>query len=258
MNFDLQSEGTVVRTVRMMTLLAGLDGEIGVNQLADQVNLAPSTVHRLLKLLCDEGIAAWNPVTRGYSSGPELYRLGARVVGAMPLPRIVEPLVRRLADEFDETVLFGLHLPREGEMAFVTRADGHQSLQYRIPLNEPTSLLWGASGKAILAYLDRADIERVHAVAGSSPATAAAKPSLAELIAELEEVRRAGVAVTESQKLSGARGIGAPVFGPHGVVGCLVLTSPIDRMPHTGIAKAADAIRATAAEVSGLLGRQGP
>ena len=49
--------------------------------------------------------------------------------------------------------MFGLHLPEQGKMSFVGRADGAQRLKYQIDMFTPVSLVWGASGKAILAYL---------------------------------------------------------------------------------------------------------
>jgi DNA-binding IclR family transcriptional regulator len=241
-----------------MSVLADLDGEIGVNQLAEQVNLAPSTVHRLLKLLCDEGIAEWNPTTRGYSAGPGLYRIGARVVANMQLPQIVTPFVQRLAERYNETILFGLYLPTQRAMSFAARADGSQALQYRIEMNTPLPLLWGASGKVILAELPDDEIARIHAEGEASPAAGQDVPDLASLMTELHTIHAAGVAVTDSEKLPGARGVAAPVHGAHGVIGCLVLTSPGARLPHGRIDEIAASIVATADELSHTLGPGAP
>lgn len=241
----------------MLAVLADLHGEIGVNQLGEQVNLSPSTVHRILRLLVDEGIAAWNPSTHAYSAGPALYRLGARVVANASLPNLVAPYVQELAQRYDETVLFALYLPAEAAMSFAVRADGDQPLQYRIEMHAPLSLLWGASGKAILAFLSADEIQRIHAATPASPGSGTPRPSLKELRAELDRVRDRGVSTTVAEKLPGARGIAAPVFDAHGVVGSLVLTSPADRLPETDVEAISEVIAATAATLSEVLGHSG-
>jgi DNA-binding IclR family transcriptional regulator len=67
-------------------------------------------------------------------------------------------------------------------------------------------------------------------------------------------IRNRGYAVSESEKLPGARGIAAPVFGLDGVIGCICLTSPKARMPHGSIEEIGRAIIAQARELSLALG----
>lgn len=246
--------GTVARVIRIMAALADHGGEIGVNQLAERVQLAPSTVHRLLGLLREEDIVDSNPDTRGYLVGPNFYRISSRVVASTPLPRLVRPYIDALAERFNETVLFGTYLKSKDAMSFAARADGHQALQYRIQLDEPLSLLWGSSGKSILAYLPPETIARVLRNAGRSPATGTEPPTLDELTEELAEIRAAGCAISDSEKLPGARGIAAPIFSGAGVVGCLILTSPRERLPHGSIEEISLAIIAATAELSLSLG----
>lgn len=252
--------GTVARTVRLLAALADSGKSAGVGTLAETTGLPASTVHRLLGLLVDEGIVDRNPDSHNYSVGPELYRIAARIVDTVDIIRVIQPHLQRLADQFDETVLFGQYSAANRSLAFLARADGQQLLQYRIELNRPLSVIWGASGKAVLAYLPYDDVssiiehERAFPGAGRAPGNDGVLPSRADLETSLEQVRQDGFAVSEGEKLPQARGIGVPVFGPRRLLGSITLTSPKDRMPHGEIVKIAEALQITADNISADLG----
>src|SRR3546814_9525303 len=74
-------------------------------------------------------------------------------------------------------------------MNFGYRADGNQRLTYQNDLHRPLSLYWGASGKAILAFLPDDEIEQILRREGASPASGEKPPSLRARMAELREVR---------------------------------------------------------------------
>src|SRR3546814_4202920 len=87
-----------------------------------------------------------------------------------------------------------------------------------------------SSDLAILAFLPDDEIEQILRREGASPASGEKPPSLRARMAELREVRERGYAISEGQKLPGARGVAAPVFDAKGVFGQPVkIGSPIDR-----------------------------
>jgi DNA-binding IclR family transcriptional regulator len=252
--------GTVARTVRLLAAIADSKGTVGVGTLADAVGLPASTVHRLLKLLTEEGIVDRDANTHNYAVGPELYRISARIISKVDTMRVIRPHLQRLASSFNETVLFGQYSATTRSLSFSARADGSQLLQYRIELNQPTSLVWGASGKAVLAYLEPEEVsqileyEKAQTGNGRAPGDNRELPERRALEAELQEVRDRGYAVSEAEKLPQARGIGVPVFGPSGILGSVTLTSPRDRLPHGEIAAIGEALLTTANKISSDLG----
>jgi DNA-binding IclR family transcriptional regulator len=246
--------GTVSRALSMLSTLADAGGPVTIKEVAEKMALPPSTVHRLLQLMRTEGFVAALPDSRQYTVGSELYRVSARVVNAMKAPELAQRFIQTIASRFDETVLFGFYLAAQGALCFAARADGKQVLKYQIDLHQPLSLVWGASGKAILAFLPDKTVSEILAVEGPSPSEGKPAPSLGELRKALQVIRSRGYAMSESEKLPGARGISAPVFGPDGVIGCICLTSPEARMPHGSIEEIGRAIAATARDLSLALG----
>ncbi|MGF6779279.1 DNA-binding IclR family transcriptional regulator [Paraburkholderia sp. GAS334] len=249
--------GTVSRAVQLLTLLADSPGTMAVKQVAEQMQLAPSTAHRLLQLLRKEGFVEAAAEGHKYSIGPQFYRVAARVMSLVRAPDIALPMIQEVADTFDEAVVFGLYLPEQGAVSFVARADGKQMLKYQIDMFEPLSLVWGASGKAILAYLPTDVVQTVLANEGPSPACGAALPSRRALTAELNTIRAQGYAVSTGEKLPDARGIAAPVFGPRGILGCICLTSPKSRLPHGNIEAIGREVARRATTLSRALGASG-
>jgi DNA-binding IclR family transcriptional regulator len=245
--------GTVSRALHLLTLLADAGGSVTVKQVGDVLQVPPSTAHRLLHLLRKEGFV--DAAAGGqYGIGPQFYRVAARVVGGKSPTAVAQPAIEAIAQAFDETVMFGLYLPTDGSLSFAARADGQQKLKYQIDMHAPLSLVWGASGKAVLAYLPEAVIAAILAAEGPSPATGARPPEASVLAAELADIRARGWAVSESEKLPDARGIAAPVFGPAGVLGCICLTSPKARVPHASIEAIGREVAARAKALSHDLG----
>lgn len=249
--------GTVSRALALLTLLADAGGSVTVKQVGDSLQVPPSTAHRLLQLLRKEGFV--DAAAGGqYGIGPQFYRVAARVVGGKSPTAIAQPAIEAIAGIFNETVVFGLYLPTEGALSFAARADGQQKLKYQIDLHQPLSLVWGASGKSVLAFLPEPVTAAILAAEGPSPATGASRPTADALAAELAGIRARGWAVSESEKLPDARGIAAPVFGPAGVIGCICLTSPKARMPHASIDAIGQEVAARAKALSHDLGAATP
>ncbi|MEM8824088.1 MAG: IclR family transcriptional regulator [Pseudomonadota bacterium] len=250
--------GTVHRTMSLMTALADFGGPVSVRHIAGELGLAPSTTHRLLNLLVTDGFAAFDPKSSLYSVGPELYRISAKIAASTSPARIARNCITELAKRYDETVLFGLWMQTAGKIAFVERADGQKKLLYLIEMNTPLSLVWGASGKAALAFLPDAEIARILKEEGPSPVTGQAPPTADELNAELAEIRRKGFSVSHGQKLPGALGIAAPVFGPSGVLGTICMTMPRERAPTVSTDDLGAEIAAAALSLTGQIGGEKP
>lgn len=246
--------GTAQRVLYVLELLADAEGPVSVRHAAGQLGLAPSTTHRMLNLLVEGGFAKYDPRSTTYSVGSHLYRVASRVMATVNPVTIASDAISGIAERYDETILFGLYLPKDRALSFSARADGQNRLLYRIDMNVPLSLVWGASGKAALAYLPEDEILAILAEEAASPASGAAPPTPETLLAELARVRDNGYCVSLGEKLPEALGVAAPVFGPQGLLGSLCLTMPRSRAPQTDTATLGAEIARAAEELSHRLG----
>jgi DNA-binding IclR family transcriptional regulator len=218
--------GTVARAVTLMRALAEAPSDESIKSLAAKLRLPASTVHRLLHLLIDQGIA--EQVDRhAYRTGTEFYRLGALVSGKTRIADIALPFMREVVKRCDEHCMLCLYLPAERKVMVAETVSSSHPLRYVRDKFMPTPIAWGATGRSILAHLSPAEIRAAHERAGQSPATGQALPRYKDFAKELETIRRLGYAHTFGQKIPGAVGLGAPVFGRNGtVVASLCVTVP--------------------------------
>jgi DNA-binding IclR family transcriptional regulator len=246
--------GTVSRALRLLALLADADGPVTIKYVSQEMGLAPSTVHRLLGLLKDEGFVADVLETRSYDIGPQFYRVSAQVINGASQLDLISNVLEDLAATHNETILFGQYLPTENSLSFAVRCDGQQKLLYQIDMHKPLSLVWGASGKAILAQLPEYKVAEILDHEGNAPGNGAKPPDFDTLIHELRDIRRAEYCVSYGEKLPGSRGIAAPLFDRSGIIGSICLTAPESRNTDGDIDRIGQSLAQSARQLSHDLG----
>jgi IclR family transcriptional regulator, acetate operon repressor len=246
----------VGRAFRILSWMAARDdGPWGVRELAKGVEMNPSTVHRLLGLLEEEGLVRQDDPGGGYQLGTELLRLAWTASGTHPIRSAALPHMQVLAEESGETVSFGLYDPvrRQTYVAVVVESDA--PVRYVSKLHEWRDLHTGASGRAVMAFLpdeERRDIvERTRL----APATEHTITSREELERVLAEVRERGYAFSQEERRLGGVGIAAPVFGPGGqVVAEVGVSVPTQRFVRSAEARLARLVRACARRIGEEIG----
>jgi DNA-binding IclR family transcriptional regulator len=255
---EQDSSGTVVRVVRLMQELAAAPRDLALGDLAEALSLPPSTAHRLLKLLASLDIVERSADGHRYQVGREFTRIGLLVASNARLRNIARPILRSLSDACSETVVLCEYLPATRRFMVIDHLRSAHPLRYEVAELQPNSLLWGATGRAILAFLPAADQDLVLAQADPSPLGEAA-PRAAELRRALAEIRAQGFATTQGQRISGAVAIAAPVFRAGGeVCGSLCITAPEMRFPASLRAAVARAVMDHAGRLSEALGHLAP
>jgi DNA-binding IclR family transcriptional regulator len=121
-------------------------------------------------------------------------------------------------------------------------------------MDKPLSLVRGASGKVILAFLEPEQREAVLRAEAEALPAGAGTAAEGDLAATLGEIRRKHFWISEGEKLPGACGIAAPVFNTDGVAGCLCLTAPRETLPASGLDDIGRAIARHARSLSKNLG----
>lgn len=204
--------------------------EVGVRELAGVMNLAPSSAHRLLVGLSEAGFVRQNADNGRYELGLEFLRL-AHVAGRKsPLHQRALPHMHALVEACNETALLGIYDPSRQEMLFAASVESSHQLRYAIELNSWCPIYAGASGLAILAFLEESQIQAVIQRTRLAPLTARSITEPYRLLAELNLIRSRRYAITRGQRLPGAIGLAAPLFGSNGeVVGDVCLTIPEQR-----------------------------
>jgi DNA-binding IclR family transcriptional regulator len=250
-------KGTVARVIEIIRHFADGPEEWALTDLADTLGLPFSTTHRLLRLLQLQGVVEWDPQSHHYRSGVELYRMAALLSARIPIVHMATPLLQEIVARCDESALLGLYLPAQRQMIVAAKIDGSNPVRYVEESNIPRTIAWGATGRAILAYLPKEELDRVLSREERSPATQKAlNPD--EAHQELAEIRQRGYAFSRGQRTAEAVGIAAPFFGANGtVLGDICLTIPAFRFRSGSETELAALLISKARQLSDLLGAAG-
>jgi IclR family KDG regulon transcriptional repressor len=244
--------GTVSRILQLLGCLAEREAW-GVSALSQRLNLPRSTAHRLLNLCRAQGfVDSAGPGL--YAPGLALFRLAGRLSFQMPLRRIALPFLTEFTQHFGETSLLTVVDRSELKVFFAAKAETSAPMRYVIETNALGPLGWGASGRAILAYLTETEIAEV--IRRAEPSPVDGRPLDAkELRKSLADIRAKGYAITQKQRTPEGVGISVPIFDAAGqVVGNVSVTVPTFRFRPRDEPVFVRALTKMAATVSEALG----
>lgn len=247
-------KGTGERYVLLLAALAEQAPPYRLSDLSRRLGLSPSTVHRMLAVLREHRLIEEGE-DRSYVMGAELYRIAALLAQNYDPATLARAQVQYVVETCGEVGFYCDYHPQTQQVVPVVVEYGTQRLQYRVDLFSPLSAAWGASGLAVIAFLSPEERRRAWKEMGDVSPTGQPRPDWASYDAFLGEIRHKRCVWTRSQKMPGAVGFAAPVFGPRNrVVGSLCATLPEHRFHPGSEVGIIGIVRTGAARLSRALG----
>ncbi len=244
--------GTVSRVLQLLQCFSEQQ-EWRVGLLAQRLSLPRSTVHRLLNLCRAQGFVE-SDGAGGYRPGLGLYRLAGHLAFQMPIRRIAGPLLTDFTRSFSEASLLTVLERNALKVFFAAKAEPSAPMRYVIETNTLAPLGWGASARAILAFMSEADIAEVVRRAEPSPVDGRSL-DVKELLKSLPKIRAKGYAITQNQRTPDGVGIAVPFFDAAGdVAGNVCVTVPVFRFKARDEPTFVRALADMAAQISDALG----
>jgi IclR family transcriptional regulator, acetate operon repressor len=232
--------GAVENVLRLLRLFE--DHEmIRVNQVARDMGLSRSTVHRMLATLSHHQFVEQDDISRAYRPGPVLVDIGLSVVSKLDLVQLSHSSLTDLRDRTGETAHLGI--VRDGvNVLYIDSVESEQVVRASSRIGRILPAHATATGKALLA--DRPDAEVAALYPDGVPAgpTPRAVTSVGELLEQLAEVRRLGYAVNYGESEADVAAVAVPVRDKRGHLRCaLVVTAPLSRADDEWVKNAAAA-----------------
>jgi DNA-binding IclR family transcriptional regulator len=191
---------------RAATILRALEEEnagLSLGQIAQRVNLARSTVQRIVAALETEKLVIAATPNGRVRLGPAILRLAASV--RSDVVTLARPLLERLSEELHETV--DLSTIKKDHLVFIDQVIGSQRLRAVSAVGDTFPLYCTANGKAYLAQLSEDAIEALvgRTYEARTPKTLT---RLGALLNDLKSVRRSGVAYDREEHTIGICAVG--------------------------------------------------
>ena len=201
----------------------------GLREIAKGVGMPPSTLHRVLAHLQEDGLVQQDAETERYRLGLGFLRLAWKAADRHPVREVALPWLKELVDATGETALLALYDPVRQEMLLAATIDSPHPIRQMRQVAEWLPVTAGATGRAILAFLPDAE-QRAIIAKPLVPITDRTIIDPILLPPVLERVRRQGYAVSKGERTPGAVGIAAPIRSAEGrVVGSVGITLPEQR-----------------------------
>ena len=230
----------VHRAAAILNALRGEPEGLSLSQIAERVGLARSTVHRLVGALERERFLVAARSSRGFRLGPGLASLAW--AASRDVTVLIHPFLVGLAKELNETV--DLAVLEHDQVLFVDQVPAAaQRLRAVSAVGAVFPVHCTANGKALLAHLPDEEIERL-LPDRFEPLTPQTITSRDALLAELEDVRRDGVAYDREEHTVGICAIGASIETHGRVLAALTVPLPALRF-HGNDDRIATAVRRT-------------
>lgn len=173
--------------------------------------------------------------------------MGSRSLARAQLEAVAAPTLVSLRNVTSETAL--LARPVAGGRVFVAQFESVHEMHMKADLGTVFPWYAGASGKAMLAYLDEPMQEQILELAKGEDGLS--EQRVVELSAELEMIRALGYAVSIGDPNSLAAAVAAPVVDPNGtLVAAISVCAPIARFSSHMLTERASLVIRAANEVS--------
>jgi DNA-binding IclR family transcriptional regulator len=212
---------------RASAILRALEDEsegLSLGEIAKRVNLARSTVQRIVAALdAEKLVMAASPAGR-VRLGPTILRLAGSV--QTDVLAFVRPFLVKLSAELRETV--DLALVKKHQIVFIDQVTGPQRLRAVSAVGEAFPLHCTANGKAYLAQLDDTAVERLvgrHYEAR----TPNSHTSFEALVADLRTIRRLGYALDREEHTVGISAAGVALRDMFGNAAAISVPVPSQR-----------------------------
>lgn len=204
----------MIRAVeRAFAIFEAFDPEhtmLTLQDIGKRIGLSKATTYRLVNCLLDLGYLVRLEDNR-YCLSLKLTRLSGMVRSTIGIRDIVRPIMLDLVKKSGETVT--LNTIANNQRLCIEVFDTPAPLMSIVRQGEQMTLLHGATGKILLAYVDKPELDRIY-----RDAPASQRPNRAVLEKQLAQYRKQGYAHTSSERVQGVTAISVPLRDMNGQV----------------------------------------
>lgn len=220
---------SVERAIDILLLFSEHErADLGVTQIAEQMDFSKSVVHRSLTSLTSRGLLEIDERTHRYRLGHSALRLGSAFLEHLDLRDIARPFLDEASRMTGETSTLSL---RNGWLrTYVDQVTPPREVRMTVQLGRSFPLHAGSSSKAFLAFLPTAEQERYVSQSELEALTPVTIVDPDALRRELDEIRNRGYASSLGERQAGAGSVAAPIRDHRGDVAATIsICGPLER-----------------------------
>lgn len=236
----------VVRAAAMLRLLSTAPAPLGVNQIARELDIIPSTCLHILRTLTAEGLVAVDLSTKRYRLGLEILTL-AKVALRGSISDQAQPYLDEIVRKYLVTA-FAVSISEPEHYIVTAKSNSPHSIRLQVDLGSRFPALVSATGRCVAAYSNlppralRAQFERLR---WHRP------PAYEDWLSQVAQVRERGYAVDNGNYINGIYIVAAPILGVEGEFRHAIVAVCIkEGWGEDELRELAETVRASAAQIA--------
>ena len=245
----------VERAIEILEALANRDGGMTNSEISRRVGIPKSSASYILRTLEKRGYLRRERDTGKYKLGLKVLSLSRSAQTSLGIRDLALPILRRLVDRTGLTA--HLAVLDDGEAVYLEKAESPSLIRIDTWVGRRLDIHSTAVGKALVAFLPRADIEAMINQRGLKKRTPKTISTHVKFFREVWKVQDQGYAIDDEENSLGSRCVAAPVIDalgkPVAAVGVGGTTGQMDRVALT---RATKAVREAAKEIAEQVGHR--
>lgn len=245
---------TIIRAVHALKLIAEHPDGVRLTDLAEDLELAQPTAHRLLQTLMSEGMLVRDGHTRRYTLGPLVFELGLASTHQFNLRDICMPILESLAGSTGDTSF--LFVRSGNDAVCLSRVQGTYPIQTPVvPIGSRQPLGVNAGGLALLSCLSDADATRL--LEAIAPRLGAYGDLDADALrAHCARAKEQGFALIANKAAPGVSALGLPIRSSNGTaIAAITVAATVERMNDQRVKEVLPLLQDAVLQITQLLRR---
>jgi DNA-binding IclR family transcriptional regulator len=204
-----ESIRAVERALDVLLCFSRQTPELSMTQIAEQIGIHKSTVHRLLATLEGKRFVQRDPATGTYRLGVRLLQMAYLTLEHNDLRRLAAPFLFNLREQNRETI--HLAVLDDGDVVYLDVIESPQRVKLAAAIGQRLPAFATASGKSVLAFLPDETVQHIleH---GMPQYTQNTLHSPKEFFRNLRLIREQGFALDEQEYEEGINAVAAPIL----------------------------------------------
>jgi IclR family transcriptional regulator, pca regulon regulatory protein len=204
--------GGFAKGLQVIEVFSGERPRLSIAEVASATGHDRATARRCLLTLADLGYAHYDG--KFFSLTPRVLRLGTSCLAAMPLPRIVQPLLDQLSAEIGQST--SVSILDDWEIVYVARAAQQKLMSINLMPGSRLPAYCASMGRVLLAAQSPETLTGLLKQHPPTPHTVFSLVKPQDILKAVDAARRKGFAISDQEIELGLRSIAVPIFDSRG------------------------------------------
>jgi IclR family acetate operon transcriptional repressor len=247
-----QSVRAVERALDILLCFSKDKPTLSLTEIADQVGMHKSTIHRLLATLESKRFITRDKTTGSYQLGFLFIEFASIMLHGLDVQHWALPYLQQLSLRSGETV--DLAILNNDHVVYLQVVESSQRIKIAAAVGEQLPAYCTATGKAFLAYLPEDQVRTILS-RGMTKYTEHTVASAEELFNSFREIRSRGFAISQQEYEKDINAVAAPIMDATGLpIAVIAIVGPSYRMSQDRMLELGQIILETAEAIAHEVG----